>query len=130
MKQKPAKFIHAKTWISIIIVVNVILFVIYLVSHPGPGFASNLWAYLDSGLFKLVTGSLILPLLFSVLEKRYKFIENIQKEREDRRKRNEEIKRQTRQEAISETITMWQDLYALSTEVILVVRSSSIRLLR
>ena len=119
MKDNTARFINAKMWVAIIFAVNIGLFGIYIFSHTGVGFFDQLWSYLDSGLFKLVTGSLVLPLLFSVLEKRYKFIENMEREREDRRKRNEEIKRQTRQQAIDDTIAMWQDLYSLSTDVIL-----------
>ena len=118
MEQKPVQFISVSTWLIIIVVINFLLFLFYLLASNLPFSAAAFWNYMETDVFKLVTGSLIIPLLFSILEKRYKFMENIQKQREEKQKENEQRRRNSRQEAISETIEMWQELFNLTSEVI------------
>lgn len=125
MEQKPVRFISVSTWLIIIVVINFLLFLFYLLASNLPFSAAAFWNYMETDVFKLVTGSLIIPLLFSILEKRYKFMENIQKQREEKQKENEQRRRNSRQEAISETIEMWQDLYNMASEVIYYQKSDN-----
>lgn len=118
MENKPLKFISITFLVILIPLLNFLLFLVYYFAYPDLGVWTKMWNYLSSAVFTLVTGSLIIPLLFAILEKRYKFIENIQKQREDKRKLLEEQKRQGRQETINSTIQMWQKLYDLTSEVI------------
>ena len=118
MQNKPQKYVSTMALALAIPAINFVLFMVYYFAYPDLGLWQKLWNYLGSAVFTLVTGSLIIPLLFAILEKRYKFIENIQKQREDRRKQTEDRKRETRQEVINETIRMWQDLYNLTSEII------------
>lgn len=118
MEQTPLKFVSVRLWLLAIIIINGLFYIIYFVANnSGPNFAL-LWSYMESDVFKLVTGSLMIPLLFSILEKRYKFMENIQKQREEKQKLAEEIRRKNRQDAINDTIRMWQDLYDMTSEVV------------
>jgi hypothetical protein len=118
MEQKPVRFISVTTWLIIIVVINFILFLFYLTAAKLPFSGASFWTYMETDVFKLVTGSLIIPLLFSILEKRYKFMENIQKQREEKQKENEQRRRNSRQEAIKDTLNMWQELYNLTSEII------------
>ncbi len=118
MEQKPVRFISVSTWLIIIVVINFLLFLFYLLASNLPFSAAAFWNYMETDVFKLVTGSLIIPLLFSILEKRYKFMENIQKQREEKQKDFEQRRRNSRQEAIKETLDMWQQLYNLTSEII------------
>lgn len=121
MENKPLKFVNITYLVIAIPLINFILFLIYYFAYPDKGVWVKMWDYLSSAVFTLVTGSLIIPLLFAILEKRYKFIENIQKQREDKRKYLEDQKRQSRQETINSTIEMWQKLYNLTSEVIFLI---------
>lgn len=118
MEPKRIKFIDTRIWLIAIPLVNLVPCVIYFIAFPDESFWKNLWNYLSSDVFLLITGSLIIPLLFSLLEKRYKFMENIQKQREERKKRIEEQRRSGRQETINDTIAMWHELYGMTSEVI------------
>lgn len=118
MENRPIKFIDSRLIALLIFVLNLIFFLVYYFAHPDATFLANLWEYLSSAIFTLVTGSLIIPLLFSMLEKRYKFLENIQKEREDKRKELEDQRKLNRRETINSTIAMWQELYDLVTQLI------------
>jgi hypothetical protein len=118
MDIKPIKFINTRLIVFLIFGINLVFFLIYYFAYPAIPLWEKLWNYLSSAIFTLVTGSLIIPLLLSILEKRYKFIENIQKQREDRRKQIEDQRRLGRRETINDTIGMWQELYILTTEVI------------
>jgi len=118
METKPLKFVNIVYLVIAIPLINFLLFLVYYFAYPELGLWTKMWNYLSSAVFTLVTGSLIIPLLFAILEKRYKFIENIQKQREDKRKQIEDQKRKNRQETINSTIKMWQELYNLTSKVI------------
>lgn len=118
MENKPLKFFNITYLVIAIPMVNFLLFLVYYFAYPELGIWIKMWNYLSSAVFTLVTGSLIIPLIFAILEKRYKFIENIQRQREERRRQQEDLKRENRQKAINETIVMWQELYNLTSEVI------------
>lgn len=118
MNKKPKKFINPNIIIGLILILNLCLGTIYFFAHPEGSFWENVWSYLGSSVFMLVTGSLLIPLLLSFIEKQYKFIENIQRQQEERKKQLEEERRNQRQQAIADTIAMWQDLYNQISEVI------------
>jgi hypothetical protein len=118
MENKPLKFINTGLIVFLIIAINLAFFLVYYFANPELSVWVKLWNYLSSAIFTLVTGSLIIPLLFSILEKRYKFMENIQQQREEKKKQAEDQRRASRIETIDDTIKMWQDLYNLTTEVV------------
>jgi hypothetical protein len=118
MNNKPIKLIDTRLILLLIIGINLIFFLIYYFAYPDIPFWEKAWEYLSSAIFTLVTGSLIIPLIISILEKRYKFMENIQRQREEKQKMIEEQKRASRNQTITDTIGMWQELYNLTSELI------------
>jgi hypothetical protein len=118
MENRTLKIFNVRNILLLILALNLALAAVYFMAHPDDSFWKNLWEYLGSSVFMLVTGSLLIPLLLSLFEKQYNFIENIQRQREERRRQLEEQRREQRQQAINETIAMWQQLYNQTSEVI------------
>ena len=122
--KKPYRYFNVNIILSLIIVLNLVFGVVYYFAHPDNTVWENIWGYLGSSVFTLITGSLLIPLLLSFIEKQYKFIENLHREREEKRKEMETQRRRYRQEAIDGTIAMWQQLYSQTSEVIYFDRNS------
>lgn len=129
MEQNQAKFINTKILGWAIPISNLILFSIFYASQSEvaksvSNFWNFIWEYMGTDIFMLVNGSIIIPLFFAHLEKRYQFFENMQKEREAKRKIAIELKRKGRQEAVDATFAMWQELYCLISEITTLVPGS------
>jgi hypothetical protein len=118
METNKIKIFNTRNILLLILAINIVLGMVFFFAHPDSSFWKNIWEYLGSSVFMLVTGSLLIPLLLSLFEKQYKFIENLQQQREERRKQIEEQRRIQRQQAINDTIGMWQELYSQTSEVI------------
>lgn len=118
MKNNSITILSTKRIMLAILVLNIFLIFIYYKNFPLESPWALLWGYFETDIFKLVTGSLLIPLLFSLLEKRYNFFENIRKQREERTRQQEEKRMTSRQEVINETRDLWQELYAMTTEII------------
>lgn len=103
--------------IVLLVALNLAMMVIRLLAHPGENFWSQLWLYFESSAFKVVTASLILPILLFLLESRFKIVEGIEKSRLERVRREREQRREKRLETITSTLHMWNQLYDLASQV-------------
>lgn len=109
-----------KFWIislSLLLVLNYIVFLIYQTSHPSENLYAQLWVYFGSDAFKVITVSLILPILLVIFESHFKIVETIKNNREERKRKEEDQRRERRWECIEQTSKIWDELYSLSTEV-------------
>jgi len=88
-----------------------IIFFIYWEANPSENFWVQLWNYLESNIFIVVTVSLVFPIILLVLESRFKIVETIEKNRK------EEL-RERRLECLELTSQMWNQLFNLASEVI------------
>ena len=79
--------------LALLVILNAIGFSIYHHSQSSEAVSAQLWNYLDSDLFELVTISLLLPIMVLVLESHFKFIQSLL---EDRLKRGEAIRAEQR----------------------------------
>ncbi|MGH3139828.1 MAG: hypothetical protein ACRDQE_08840 [Gaiellales bacterium] len=102
----------------LIVVLNGCGLFIYRASHPGQSLSLQLWSYLESETFRLVTGSLVLPLLVFLVEGRFNIAETIRKGREERAQKVQNDRQQWRLEAVERSAAMLNDLFALATEVV------------
>jgi hypothetical protein len=73
--------------------------------------------YFGSDAFKVITVSLILPILLVFFESHSKIVETIKKNREERERKEKEQRRERRWECIEQTSEIWNELYSLSIEV-------------
>ena len=113
---------------GLLLLLNVAAFLIYREAHAAESLSLQLWNYINSDAFKLLSASLILPIILFVLESKFKLAETVSKNLEERRRaegqtrreraeRERQERRSKRVEAISQTIKWWDDLYGLSAEV-------------
>ncbi len=58
----------------VLFLLNVMGFATYSESHPDENTSTQVWNYLDSDLFELLTISLILPIILLILESRFNLI--------------------------------------------------------
>lgn len=121
MKSKPHGFGNVSFWIrfliELLILLNLIVFKIYQEAHQSEFFLFQLWEYFESGVFKVITVSLILPILLFLLESHFKIIEDIKKNRFERARQDKEERRERRLEGIKLTLQMWNQIYNLTSEV-------------
>jgi hypothetical protein len=100
----------AKFWVKILLLLllalNLIAFLIYCMSHPSENLSAQLWVYLESDAFKVITASIILPILLCLLESLFKISA----------KRKEELK-EKQWECIEKTSQTWNQLFSLASEV-------------
>ena len=95
-----------------------IIFFIYWEANPSENFWVQLWNYLESNIFIVVTVSLVFPIILLVLESRFKIVETIEKNRLDRERKEKEELRERRLECLELTSQMWNQLFSLASEVI------------
>lgn len=89
------RFDNTAFWIGLLlvllVVLNVIAFIIYKGANPGEGLWVQLWNYLESATFKVVTASLVLPIILFVLESRFKIVETVKQNRLMRERKDAEV---------------------------------------
>jgi hypothetical protein len=102
----------------LIVVLNVSGLLVYRASHPDQSPSLQLWSYLDSETFRLVTGSLVLPLLVFLIEGRFNIAETIRKSREERAQKVQNDRQQWRLEAVERTGEMLNDISTLATDLV------------
>ncbi|WGK64073.1 hypothetical protein [Croceiramulus getboli] len=79
--------------------------------------ARSLWQYLQSDLFKLLTISLVLPILLLLLENRLKIIENARAQRAQEAEKIKIARMQLRQEVLNSFISDWNRLFLYVNEL-------------
>ncbi len=120
--------LRINSWIKILIGAllgaNVLVFLVFQATKSGESIWAQVIAYLESDAFKVITISLLLPILLFLLESVFKvrkaMEERNQRERERRKERQEkeQDRRKERQwKCIESTAEMWDELYSLASEV-------------
>ena len=79
--------------LALLILLNLIGFTIFRNSHTSEELWTQLWNYLSSDLFKLVTISLLLPIIVLILESHFKLVQSLF---ENHLKRQEAIREEQR----------------------------------
>lgn len=120
MKNRPG-LNNTAIWIGLLlvllIVLNVIAFSVYRGANPGENLWVQLWNYLESAIFKVITVSLILPLILFALESRFKIAETVRQNRFIRERKEKEERKEKRWECIEQTSKVWNQLWDLASEV-------------
>lgn len=104
--------------IIILIGLNFFMFLIYYGANPTQNLWTQLWIYFDSNIFKIITVSIIFPIILFLLEGHFKFLDTIKKNRLERVRKAEENRRNKRLEGITSVIQMWTELYGLLSDII------------
>lgn len=103
-------------------------FLIYHQAHTSESFSLQIWKYVESGVFKLISVSLVLPIVLFLLESKFKLAKTAAKKLEDHRRiedktRREQVERERQErkskriEGISQTIKWWNVLFDLAAEI-------------
>jgi hypothetical protein len=103
--------------IGLLILLNYVCFVIYRDSHITETYPTQLWNYLSSDLCKLITISLLLPIITLILESNFKFIQSLMENRLEREKAIRAERSQKRRDVILSTQTMLNRLFDLAIQV-------------
>jgi hypothetical protein len=101
----------------VLAVVNLAMFETYRKAHPDQNIWTQLWEYVESGAFKVLTVSLLLPIFLLFLEGSFRIVETVEKSRLGRLRRENEERREKRWQGIELTSQMWNQLYDLASEV-------------
>lgn len=101
--------------VALLVVLNALGFGLYAAAHPDESFAEALWGYAESDTAKVITASLILPLLVFVVEGRFNVTESVRASRIERARRAQDERREARLETLGHTSESWRGLFALAT---------------
>lgn len=93
--------------IVLIFIINLLILKIFQLSHSIQPLEKLLWNYFESDVFKIITISLLIPIFLSLIDKRFKIIENYK-----------ERKKEKQVEIIKNSIVNWNDYYSVINEVI------------
>ena len=116
MSNKPPTSI--KNLLVLLVMLNFIIFtIIYQRANPSENLWVQLWNYFESDTFRVVTASLVLPIVLFVLESRFKIVETIEKNRLDRERKEEAELRERGLECLELTSQMWNQLFSFTSEV-------------
>lgn len=117
MKNK-LRFDDPVFWIGLLVVLNIIAFIIYQAANPAVNPWSQLWNYFESATFKVITISLVLPIIMFVLEKRFKIVETVRQNQLIKERKEEEERKEKRWECVEQTSKVWNQLWDLTSEII------------
>ena len=114
-------FRNTRFWVTLLVVLlialNALAFALYAAAFPKQDVALQLWTYAESDTAKLITASLILPLLIFVVEGRFNVAESVRASRVERARQAQDARRDARLETITLTSQAWNELYALTTRI-------------
>lgn len=131
-KEEENKSVDFERWIEILItlliVLNLLLFITYQRAHTDENFWFQLWQYVESSAFQGLTAGLAIPLILFFLERHFNFIQSIVEKRQEREKREieehkekkkkiEEDRREKRLQAIVMTSDVLKQINGLVSEV-------------
>ena len=101
----------------LLILLNVAGFLVSVYAFPEKSLMENGWEYMNSSLFKIITGTLVFPIILILLENKFKII---QAAREKRVKEVEAIKQNQvnkRREILDSIDSNWNSLYEQVNEL-------------
>lgn len=84
-----------------------------MILNPFLAFSEQLWGYLSSEVFKIITASLILPLLIFLFENIFKIRESL----EEKQKRRIEEQKDKQLEVIQKTNELWKDFFNVAVKI-------------
>jgi len=93
--------------LTLLVLLNAVGWFVYVQAHPSESDWEALWSYLESDTAKLISASLVFPLLIFLVEGRFNLMEAIRAARSERRKREQNERRAARLETIEETTQIW-----------------------
>jgi hypothetical protein len=96
-----------------ILVLNILLFVVYHFGNPTLQIWTQVWNYLASDIFKILTVSLLIPIFLFLLEKKFRILEK----REEEIKLREEERKKRQIESLKQSSDMWKEFQNLVNEV-------------
>lgn len=99
-------------------VVNLLIGLIYYLANPGKGLPVLVWGYFESSTFKIVNAGLAIPFLLFYVERRFKIMDTVRKNREDRKRKRAMERREKMWECVEKTAKMWDELFGLASETI------------
>lgn len=114
--------------LTCLIVFNLYFFNIYSSLNLDKSYYQLVWGYIDSSVFKVITASLLLPVLLFLFEKLFKYKETasertyqmkvIEKNKadENKKKRKEEQK-ENQIKALESTEEIWREIFKIATKV-------------
>lgn len=110
--------------LAILFISNYLLFILYTEANPHLNFYNQLWNFFESTGFKVVSISLILPIIMFAFEIIFKIRERvadrkdqIQKEIYEFNKKDKEEHRQQQMQSIIQTQNVWKELITLSSQL-------------
>ncbi len=110
--------LRINSWIKILLgallVSNVLVFLIFQTTKSGDSIWTQVIAYLESDAFKVITISLLLPILLFLFESVFK----VRKAMEERQEKEQDLRRERQWKCIESTAHMWDELYSLVSGVI------------
>ena len=106
-------------WIfsALLLAVNALFFSLYQASHHDLSFATQLWNYVESTTFKVISGTFILPIIFILIENQFKLISSIREKNIENAEKRIEEKRKRRYDAVHLTISTWNHFFGLINEL-------------
>ena len=118
----PVGYRGVRLWIIILLFLlvglNVVGFFISQSAHANVSSTQQVWKYLESDTFKVISASLVLPILLFLLESRFKIAETVEKYRSEQLLKDREDRKETCLECIERTTEIWNQLHSLTTEVV------------
>ncbi len=99
--------------VLLLVVFNFIMFVAYQFTYPSVSIWGQLWGYIESDTFKLITVTLFLPILMFLLDAIFKIRGAVQ----ERKQKDIVRQRERRWQCVEETSKTWNELYDLCTQV-------------
>ncbi len=112
----------------LLLFLNAIAFLVYHFSHSDKALWLQLWEYANSDVCKLISASLLLPIILFYLESKFKLADTAAKNAEDRRRAKEQAhleqverekqeQKSARRAVISDTIKLWDKIYEIATDI-------------
>jgi hypothetical protein len=79
---------------------------------------ATIWGYIESETFRAILTVLVIPIFLFLLERRFKILENLEASRREKQLSRIKANRDKRIQTISDTISMWDEVYNLALEVV------------
>ena len=109
-------------WIVILllllIILNILAFLVYAQTSAEDHFWIQVWNYLESATFKVITISLILPVILFFSERHFKIVDTIKADYDIRRRNQEEKLSEKRWECIEQASKLWADQWDLVSQIV------------
>jgi hypothetical protein len=107
-----------------LVTLNMLGLFLFSKAHPADPFAIQVWEYTESELARLITVSLILPMLLLALERKFKIVDTIEQRDQEREKERTaaerdraRLNRESRAQSVELVSGVWLELLSLCYEI-------------